>query len=185
MLVIRKLQPPYCSPNISLAAEQRRFVCPSDEVLKSLRHNERPFVVSVHGWDAGFFTLRPGMAENIAPLRKPFSCTLYSLMVDLSFQRRKVARTTLQLLPALAQREFGALHCIYLSVSVENNAALRLYQEAGFYDVGALSYGGPAGEERLMAFSIPPASSHREPAQISQAQKSHLPGAHLTEQIPA
>ena len=150
MVIVENLKPPFSTLDLDVLEEQREFITSPNEVLSNLKEGEMAFLIKLNEQEVGFFSLRPGMSDEIEQLRRRDSCTLWSFFIDSKFQGRGIAKEALGRILPLAKEYFPSVERIGLSVNCRNAAAYGLYAKAGFEDYGELYTSGPAGPQHVM-----------------------------------
>lgn len=150
MFLIKRIESPYPSLDVSVAPEQMQFTSSVAEALERMQFDEMAFAIFDADQAVGFFTLRRSDSDVIEQLRCDTRVTLQSFMIDARRQGKGYAKKALAQLPALTRQFFMNVDSIGLSVNCRNTPAYRLYEKNGFRDSGELYYGGSAGPQHIM-----------------------------------
>jgi RimJ/RimL family protein N-acetyltransferase len=109
---------------------------------------QRPVAILLGGAPAGFLVLHGGVGAGRF-VRPNGELLIRAFFVDAAVQGHGVARLALAGLPAFVHSLDPAVTRLVLTVNVENDAALRAYDRAGFRDTGA-RYQRPGGGPQLV-----------------------------------
>ncbi|MFD2629732.1 GNAT family N-acetyltransferase [Oceanobacillus kapialis] len=131
-----------------LSEEQLSYTAHPVEALKKCEEEPNRHPVGVFaGLDlVGFFVLQPYTNNPNAILLRAYS-------IQMAYQGKGIARTSLKLLPTFITESFYTVEEIILAVNHENNIAQQLYKKAGFEDTGRRVF-GRSGEQYIYTMCI-------------------------------
>lgn len=139
--------------DLAPAPEQVRFSGTARETLAEAERDprRRPVAIIADGRPVGLFVLdeagHPSVAASGGVLLRAF-------FVDARWQRRGVAKSAVQMLPAFVRSHLPGAPCVVLTVNARNTPALRAYLSGGFEDTGQLDHSGPLGPQHVLRLTV-------------------------------
>jgi len=136
-----------------LTPDQLEFTAHPLELLKNDAHSRTPVTILEGNHIAGFFVLDVS-DDRYFYTDNPNSILLRGFSIHPDYQGQGIAIRSMQALPTFIHQQFPQFDEVVLGVNERNDAALHVYQKAGFVDEGR-RYLGNKGQQYALHLHVP------------------------------
>jgi ribosomal protein S18 acetylase RimI-like enzyme len=142
---------------LSVRASQQAYVGKIDNLLADVANcpDAEPMAICLGSEPVGYYLLDPHSRSVAGRDFDVPALGLRAFFIDARWQGRGLGTLALAALVEDVIGRHGDARLLVLSVNVSNEAAIRMYQGAGFSRSGELYHGGRAGPQHLMLRTLP------------------------------
>lgn len=137
-----------------LSEQQQKFVALPKEALQDcyIDKKRRPVVIIAEDTVVGFFVLHVG--NNIRSFTdNPQAVLLRALSINQMYQGNGYGKQAMSMIPTFVLTHFEQVNEIVLAVNEKNNTAKRMYEKAGFQDLGRRRQ-GDKGRQHILHYRL-------------------------------
>ena len=140
--------------HLTVHPDQLRFAGTVAEAFDAPAPDQDFHAILSHETPVGFFRIDRGYAA-IHGFAEPGDLGLRTVIVDAARQGQGIGTAALRALPAYLRAHYPDARRLWLTVNLQNPAAIASYLKAGFQDTGAIWPHGGAGPQHIMRLPLP------------------------------
>jgi RimJ/RimL family protein N-acetyltransferase len=135
--------------HLAVHTDQLRFVGTVAAAFDAPTPEVDLHAMTVDGSPVGFFKIDRGYAQ-VHGFAEAGDLGLRAVIVDAARQGQGIGTAALRALPAYLRARYPQARRLWLTVNLQNPAAIASYRRAGFQDTGAIWPHGGAGPQHIM-----------------------------------
>lgn len=139
--------------HLTVHPEQLRFAGTVAEAFDAPQDGVDFHAMLMDGLPVGFFKI-DRTYPVVHGFAEPGDLGLRAVIVDAARQGQGIGTAAMRALPAYLRELYPQVRRLWLTVNLQNSAAIASYRKGGFQDTGAIWPHGSAGPQHIMRLSL-------------------------------